>query len=84
MAVVARPESGHEAQKGVLEPGNQEEISALAYALWIQRGCPLGSPEVDWFRAEEELKKTEGTLGGGVRAASGGLVLKRNPTNVRI
>lgn len=57
MAVVAGPESPQDAAQNVIsEPGNQGEISALAYELWIQRGCPLGSPEVDWFRAEEELK----------------------------
>ena len=28
------------------------EISKLAYSLWCQRGCPEGSPEVDWFAAE--------------------------------
>jgi hypothetical protein len=33
-----------------------EDIAALAFALWQERGCPEGSPEVDWFRAEEELK----------------------------
>ena len=58
MAVVASPESPKGAAQNVIsEPGNQEEISALAYELWIQRGCPLGSPEVDWFRAEEELQR---------------------------
>jgi hypothetical protein len=58
MAVLASPESLQDAAQNVIaEPGNQEEVSALAYELWIQRGCPLGSPEVDWFRAEEELKR---------------------------
>jgi hypothetical protein len=58
MAVVAGPESPQDAAQDVIsEPGNQGEISALAYELWTQRGCPLGSPEVDWFRAEEQLKK---------------------------
>jgi hypothetical protein len=33
-----------------------EEISARAYERWYQRGCPDGSPEVDWREAEEELK----------------------------
>jgi hypothetical protein len=33
-----------------------EQIAALAYALWQERGSPEGSPEVDWLRAEEELK----------------------------
>ncbi len=31
-------------------------ISALAYEFWIQRGCPSGTPDEDWYRAEEELK----------------------------
>jgi hypothetical protein len=33
-----------------------EEIAALAHALWEERGCPEGSPDEDWFRAEEQLK----------------------------
>ena len=33
----------------------QDQISKLAYTLWQQRGCPDGSPEVDWLEAEEEL-----------------------------
>ena len=32
------------------------DISKLAYALWQQRGCPYGSPEVDWIEAESQLK----------------------------
>ena len=58
MAVMAGPESPRDATQNVMsEPANQGEISALAYELWIQRGCPLGSPEVDWFRAKEELRR---------------------------
>ena len=30
-------------------------VTALAYEYWQQRGCPTGSPELDWFRAEEEV-----------------------------
>lgn len=33
-----------------------EEISARAYRCWRERGCPEGSPEEDWRRAEEELR----------------------------
>jgi hypothetical protein len=33
-----------------------EQITALAYALWRERGCPDGNPEEDWFRAEQELR----------------------------
>lgn len=32
------------------------EIAALAYELWQARGCPVGSPDEDWFRAAEELR----------------------------
>ncbi|MEO8049808.1 MAG: DUF2934 domain-containing protein [Acidobacteriota bacterium] len=34
--------------------GNQEEVCKLAHSYWQARGCPDGSPEVDWFRAERE------------------------------
>jgi Protein of unknown function (DUF2934) len=34
-------------------PGFHSALERLAYALWEQRGKPLGSPEVDWFRAED-------------------------------
>jgi DUF2934 family protein len=34
----------------------KEEIAALAYDLWHARGCPDGSPEEDWFRAEQNLR----------------------------
>jgi hypothetical protein len=32
-----------------------EEIALLAYSYWEARGCPYGSPEEDWFRAERDL-----------------------------
>jgi hypothetical protein len=32
-----------------------DEIARKAYALWEDRGCPMGSPEDDWFRAKNEL-----------------------------
>jgi hypothetical protein len=34
---------------------NQTEIAELARALWRARGCPDGSPDEDWYRAEQEL-----------------------------
>jgi hypothetical protein len=33
-----------------------QEIAALAYSLWQARGCPEGTPDEDWFNAEEALK----------------------------
>jgi hypothetical protein len=43
----------------VSTPNTEQSIAALAYQLWLNRGCPIGSPEVDWFQAEEELKIKE-------------------------
>jgi len=34
----------------------EQDIAALAYRLWQARSRPEGSPEVDWFRAVEELR----------------------------
>jgi hypothetical protein len=33
-----------------------EQIAALAYALWQDRGCPDGTADEDWFRAEQEIQ----------------------------
>jgi hypothetical protein len=33
-----------------------DEIATLAHGLWQARGCPYGSPEEDWLRAEGELR----------------------------
>ncbi len=35
---------------------NQEEVARLAYQFWEERGCPFGSSEIDWLRAEQELQ----------------------------
>ncbi|MBY0502679.1 MAG: DUF2934 domain-containing protein [Bryobacteraceae bacterium] len=35
--------------------GIHESIAALAYQLWEARGCPEGSPEQDWHRAQQML-----------------------------
>ena len=32
-----------------------DAVRALAYQLWMERGGSGGSPEEDWFRAEEIL-----------------------------
>jgi hypothetical protein len=34
-----------------------ERISGLAYFYWQQRGCPVGSPDEDWFRAERDIRQ---------------------------
>jgi hypothetical protein len=30
----------------------QQQTALLAYQFWMERGCPVGSPAEDWFRAE--------------------------------
>ena len=32
-----------------------EFVAKLAYNLWARRGHPLGSPDVDWFAAEQAV-----------------------------
>jgi hypothetical protein len=40
----------------ILEP-SYDEVAAHAYHCWQERGCPEGSPEEDWHRAERELRE---------------------------
>ena len=43
-------------------PGNiaatktARSVAELAYELWQSRGCPDGSAEDDWYKAEKELQ----------------------------
>lgn len=32
-----------------------DQIERLAYSYWERRGRPVGSPDIDWLRAEREL-----------------------------
>lgn len=34
----------------------QEDIAKLAYSYWVARDGKGGSPQTDWFRAEQELE----------------------------
>jgi hypothetical protein len=36
---------------------SHEEIARHAYYHWERRGRPLGSPDVDWYWAIEDLKR---------------------------
>ena len=36
--------------------GEEHEVTAVfAHRLWEKRGRPVGSPEVDWFEAKNQL-----------------------------
>ena len=47
----------------------RDEIQALAYELWKARGCPSGSAESDWLKAEEQLKTGDDDDDGDLIAA---------------
>ena len=51
----------------------RREIELRAYQIWQKRGSPLGTPEEDWFRAEQELAKTEDVLSSVAREAGAAL-----------
>lgn len=34
-----------------------DAIAVLAYRFWTERDRPIGSPEDDWLRAENEIKR---------------------------
>lgn len=38
---------------------DRANIARLAYVYWLARGCPIGSPEEDWFRAEQDLSSEQ-------------------------
>lgn len=50
---------GEEHQPISPEAPNPDDIALLAYRLWDERGRPMGSPDEDWFRAEQELQQTQ-------------------------
>lgn len=60
-ATKAMPEMGTVSESGktaaTVSP-TESEIAAIAYQLWLEKGCPIGSDQEDWFRAEAMLKNT--------------------------
>src|ERR1035438_6684823 len=36
----------------------ESETATIAYQLWRERGCPIGSDQEDWFRAEAIDRKS--------------------------
>lgn len=54
MSSVRYVEPEVDSEKAILRPPDSE-VAALAYQLWEDRGCPIGSPEEDWLLAETEL-----------------------------
>ena len=43
-----------------MQTSSRDEIlQSLAYACWVKRGRPLGSPEIDWNEAEQMYAASE-------------------------
>ena len=61
--VVLRNKHASESQieNSVTVAPEPDHIAGLAYTRWESRGCPIGSPEEDWFKAEQELASTAGS-----------------------
>jgi hypothetical protein len=51
------------ARTAALHIPSHEDIAALAYSYWVARGCPSGSAEEDWLRAEGELCQATQAVG---------------------
>jgi hypothetical protein len=60
MAKYARPVVIDETTSADSQPTatktEETRIAALAYELWLQRGCPIGSDQDDWFQAKTILR----------------------------
>jgi Protein of unknown function (DUF2934) len=55
--ITGRPGQDHQEAGDALRPElSQQEIASLAYTIWQERGCPLGSAEEDWREAEIRLQ----------------------------
>lgn len=50
-------------QISLTDPAYTQRVEQLAYRYWKLRGCPIGSSEEDWYRAEEELTEESGVYG---------------------
>jgi hypothetical protein len=43
-------------ERNISEAVSKDVVAVLAYQLWQERGCPVGSDQEDWFQAEQELR----------------------------
>jgi hypothetical protein len=48
---------GNQGGAQVLDNQVRKHIQKLAYGYWQERGSPIGSPEIDWFRAEQQIEE---------------------------
>ena len=46
-------------KEAVTQRDRQRKIEALAHQLWVERGCPEGSPDIDWAEAERRVNEED-------------------------
>jgi hypothetical protein len=51
--------SDPDVQSGSPNTVDEGMIATRAYEIWQQRGCPIGSGQADWFKAEGELNASK-------------------------
>ena len=49
----AEVSSSESFSKSTMTVRSDQDIAVIAYHLWELRGCPQGSPDTDWYLAEE-------------------------------
>ena len=47
------------------QPLDPTAVADLAYQRWVEKGCPQGSAEDDWFEAERNLRSGRTTMRAG-------------------
>jgi hypothetical protein len=47
------------------EPLDEAAVAELAYRRWVEKRCPQGSAEDDWFEAERDLRSARATVRSG-------------------
>lgn len=53
---VFRPAAAESAPPASLPPPTHEQIAALAHAIWVDRGRPVGHDLDNWLEAERQLR----------------------------
>ena len=65
-----RNTSNEQPESVAMPQWDHQQVATLAYQLWHERGCPEGSPEVDWFQAQV-LQATDRHNGSHLNAGPG-------------
>jgi len=51
--------TGYLSQINDLLKSKQDDVSRVAYSLWLEQGCPEGTAERNWLEAEQRVLAKE-------------------------